>query len=164
MKTICLTGMMGSGKTTIAKLLSKSSGIKVVDTDSLIVENEGMEISEIFKQKGEAYFRQVEKDAIKNAFQPENMVISLGGGAFEDEDTRNFLLNNSDVIYLQTSAKIIYERLKNDKSRPLLCGNMSVERIAEIIKKRENNYLSANKIIDTDNKSPKEIVAELSND
>ena len=156
--------MMGSGKTTIAKLLSKSSGIKVVDTDSLIVENEGMEISEIFKQKGEAYFRQVEKDAIKNAFQPENMVISLGGGAFEDEDTRNFLLNNSDVIYLQTSAKIIYERLKNDKSRPLLCGNMSVERIAEIIKKRENNYLSANKIIDTDNKSPKEIVAELSND
>jgi shikimate kinase len=164
MKTICLIGMMGSGKTTIAKLLSECYGIKFVDIDFLIETNEGMKISEIFKQKGESYFRQIEKDTIKKYFVSENMIISLGGGAFEDSDTQKLLLDNSIVIYLKTSPNTIYERIKNDKSRPLLCDKMSVDTIYEIIQKREKNYLNAHKVVETDNKKPEDIIRELRND
>ena len=122
-----------------------------------------MKISQIFEQKGETYFRQIEKNIIKKVFKPKDMVISLGGGAFEDANTRDFL-KIADVIYLKTSPAVIYGRIKNDKSRPLLCDNMTVEKIAEIIQKREKNYLKANKIVITDNKTPDEIVTELSND
>lgn len=164
MKTICLTGMMGSGKTTVAQLLSEYFRLQFIDIDSLIEKVEGMKISQIFEQKGEKYFRLIEKDIIKKVSKPENMVISLGGGAFEDADTRGFLLNFANVVYLKTAPEVIYERIKNDKSRPLLCDNMSVGKISEIIQKREKNYMKANKIIDTDGKKPEEIVMELCND
>ena len=164
MNTICLTGMMGSGKTTIAKLFASRYGIVFYDVDSVIEKQEGMSISDIFQKKGEGYFRLIEKNTIKSIFKNENMIISLGGGAFENEETRQFLLNNSKVIYLQTSAQEIYNRIKNDNTRPLLCDNMSVEKINEILQKREKNYLLAHKVIITDNKTPEQIILELNND
>lgn len=161
MKTIILTGMMGAGKTTIAKLLAKKFNIKSIDIDSLIEQNEGAKISEIFSNKGEEYFRKIEKETIKNIFTPENLIISLGGGAFESNETREFLLKNSYVIYLQTSPEIIFERIKSNTERPLLCGNMSVEKISEILEKRIENYQSATYTITTDNKTPNQITEEI---
>ena len=84
MKTIVLTGMMGSGKTTIAKLLSEKLNIKYIDIDFLIEEKENMKISEIFAQKGENYFRKLEQEILISCFITENAIISLGGGAFEN--------------------------------------------------------------------------------
>ena len=164
MKTICLTGMMGSGKTSVAKLFAAKNNLKMIDIDSIIEEQEGKNISQIFSENGENYFRRVEKKIITDSFEPENAIISLGGGAFENEDTRNFLLQNSKVIYLKTSPDIIYERIKNDTSRPLLHGKMNIESITEILKKREGHYLSAHKTILTDNKTPEQIVLEFEND
>ena len=163
MKTIILTGMMGAGKTTIAHILGKKLNIKSIDIDTLIEQNEGEKISEIFSNKGEEFFRKIEKETIRNIFtpNPENLVISLGGGALENPETREFLLNNSTVIYLKTSPKIIYERIKNNTSRPLLCDNMSVEKITEILEKREANYQSATITITTDNKTPNQIAEEI---
>ena len=163
MKTIILTGMMGAGKTTIAHILGEKLNIKSIDIDTLIEQNEGEKISEIFSNKGEEYFRKIEKETIRNIFtpDPENLVISLGGGALENPETREFLLNNSTVIYLKTSPKIIYERIKNNTSRPLLCDNMSVEKITEILEKREANYQSATITITTDNKTPNQIAEEI---
>ena len=161
MKTIVLTGMMGSGKTTIAKLLSEKLNIKYIDIDFLIEEKENMKISEIFAQKGENYFRKLEQEIIISSFITENSIISLGGGAFENPETRKFLLNNSTVIYLKTSPEIIYERIKNNTTRPLLCGKMSVEKIKQILKIREKNYESASIIINTNNKTPNRIVEEI---
>ena len=163
MKTIILTGMMGAGKTTIAHILGEKLNIKSIDIDTLIEQNEGEKISEIFSNKGEEYFRKTEKETIRNIFtpDPENLVISLGGGALENPETREFLLNNSTVIYLKTSPKIIYERIKNNTSRPLLCDNMSVEKITEILEKREANYQSATITITTDNKTPEKIADEI---
>ena len=116
-----------------------------------------------FSNKGEEYFRKIEKETIRNIFtpKPENLVISLGGGALENPETREFLLDNSTVIYLKTSPKIIYERIKNNTSRPLLCDNMSVEKITEILEKREANYQSATITITTDNKTPNQIAEEI---
>ncbi|MBR6722918.1 hypothetical protein IKL64_05645 [bacterium] len=103
----------------------------------------------------------MKKKTIKNIFFPKNLVISLGGGALENLETREFLLNNSTVIYLKTSPEIIYERIKNNTSRPLLCGNMSVEKISEILEKRIENYQSATYTITTDNKTPNKIAEEI---
>ena len=101
MKTITLTGMMGAGKTTVAKVLAEKLNIKFIDIDSFIEQNEEQKISEIFSNKGEEYFRKIEKETIRNIFIPipENLVISLGGGALENDETREFLLKNSNVIY-----------------------------------------------------------------
>ena len=161
MKTIVLTGMMGSGKTSIGKLLAKKFNLHFADIDNLIELQENMSISEIFALKGEEYFRNIEKDIIKNIFKNSNLVIALGGGAFENKQTRNFLLENSSVIYLQTEAETIFQRLKNDDTRPLLCGNMSIEKITEIIEQRKHNYQTASYIITTDNKNPDTIVEEI---
>jgi shikimate kinase len=161
MKTIILTGMMGAGKTTIAKVLAEKLNIKSIDIDSLIEQNEGEKISEIFSKKGEKHFRELEKNTILNTFFSEDLVISLGGGALENKETRELLLNNSNVIYLQTSPEVIFERIKSNTERPLLCGNMSVEKISEILEKRIENYQSATYTITTDNKTPDQIAEEI---
>ena len=88
-------------------------------------------------------------------------VISLGGGAFENSETRNFLLKNSTVIFLKTSPKIIFERIKTNTLRPLLKNNMTVEKIVEILVRREKNYNTAQIAITTDNKLPNDIVEEI---
>lgn len=161
MKTITLIGMMGSGKTTLGLLLSKELKFNFADIDSIIENSEKKSISEIFQQCGENHFRQLEHSTIKEVFQNENLVLSLGGGAFEYKETQNILLNNSLVIYLKTSATTIFDRLKNDTSRPLLQGNNSIEKIQEIINSREHNYKLAHKTILTDNKKPQEIIQEI---
>ncbi len=161
MKTICLIGMMGSGKTSAAELFAKTYGVEFLDADKIIEDREHKSITDIFEQKGEEYFRQIEKLAILMYFKPKDTIFSLGGGAFEDEQTREFLLKNSTVIYLKTSAKTIYNRLKNDNTRPLLSGKMDLENINNILKNREKNYLLAHKIIATDNKTLQQIVTEI---
>lgn len=162
MKTITLIGMMGSGKTTLGKLLAKRMDLQSLDIDFLIEQKEKKTISEIFSTMGEPYFRNLEKRIIQNNFVPENLVISTGGGAFETKESREFLINNSTVIYLKTSPDIILQRIKNDTTRPLLSGNVTKEKIQNLINLRQKNYEIAHYIITTDNKKPEEILEEIS--
>lgn len=164
MQTIVLTGMMGSGKSTVAELFAKSNKATLIDIDTMLELQEGKSISEIFAQNGEQYFRRIEHEIIMSIFEPEDLIISLGGGAFENKDTRKFLLENSKVVYLKTSPTTIYERIKNNDTRPLLQDDMSIEKIEEILNKRENNYSSAHLTINTDNKTPQQIAWEINND
>lgn len=161
MKTIVLIGMMGSGKTTIGKLLGTKLNLKNIDIDILIEQNEKRTISDIFQNNGEKYFRNLEKKTIQSIFEDRNSVISLGGGAFEDEITQELLLKNSTIIYLKTSPQIILERIKNNTNRPLLKNQMTIEKIQSIISKRQKNYELANITILTDNKNPDKIVEEI---
>lgn len=161
MKTIILIGMMGAGKSTIGKLLAEKLKVKFIDVDSEIVKNTAMSISDIFSKYGEKYFRDIEANTIKSVFNNKDLVISLGGGAFESDDIREYLIGSSSIIYLKTSPEIIYERIKLDKSRPLLKDNMSVEKINYIINEREKNYELAKFIISTDNKEPEQIADEI---
>lgn len=161
MKTIVLTGMMGSGKTSLGKTLGEALNMEFVDIDLIIENTENLSISNIFEQKGETYFRELERKTIKNIFKHEDQIISLGGGAFENSTTRNFLKNNALTIYLKTSPETIFNRIKTDTSRPLLSNNMNVEKIKEILNKRENNYKSAHLTISTDNKTLQEITEEI---
>lgn len=161
MKTIVLIGMMGSGKTTIGKLLGTKLNLKNIDIDILIEQNEKRTISDIFQNNGEKYFRNLEKETIQSVFEDKNLVISLGGGAFEDQVTQELLLKNSTIIYLKTSPQIILERIKNNTNRPLLKNQMTIEKIQSIISKRQKNYELANITILTDNKNPNKIVEEI---
>ena len=138
MKAVVFTGMMGSGKTSAGRLLAEKLGLQFVDIDEQIEKREGCSISEIFQQKGEIYFRKKESDVIRKSLF-DNVVISLGGGAFEDENTREFLLSNAVVIYLKTSAEVILKRIQNTNVRPLLKNNMNVNKINAILKNRENS-------------------------
>ena len=159
---IVLIGMPGSGKTMVGELLAKKMNYNFVDVDSLIEKSQHLSINEIFASKGEAYFRKVEADIIKN-IEGDNKIISLGGGAFENKETRELLLSTCKVIYLTASAAVIYERIKSDKTRPLLNNNKSIETIQNMLNIREKNYKLAHYTVLTDNKSGDEIVNEILN-
>lgn len=161
MKTIVLIGMMGSGKTTIGKLLGEKLTLRSIDIDVIIEHNEKRTISEIFQNEGEKYFRNIERETIKKNFMNKDLIISLGGGAFEDQLTQELLLKNSTVIYLKTSPNVILERIKNNTNRPLLKNQMTVEKIQSIILQRQKNYELANITILTDNKNTDKIVEEI---
>lgn len=161
MKTIVLIGMMGSGKTTIGKLLGKKLTLRSIDIDVIIEQNEKRTVSEIFQNEGEKYFRNIERETIEKNFTNKDLIISLGGGAFEDQLTQELLLKNSTVIYLKTSPNVILERIKNNTNRPLLKNQMTVEKIQSIILQRQKNYELANITILTDNKNTDKIVEEI---
>lgn len=161
MKTIVLIGMMGSGKTTIGKLLGEKLTLRSIDIDVIIEQNEKRTVSEIFQNEGEKYFRNIERETIKKIFTNKDLIISLGGGAFEDQLTQELLLKNSTVIYLKTSPNVILERIKNNTNRPLLKNQMTVEKIQSIILQRQKNYELANITILTDNKNTDKIVKEI---
>lgn len=161
MKTIVLIGMMGSGKTTIGKLLGEKLTLRSIDIDVIIEQNEKRTVSEIFQNEGEKYFRNIERETIKKNFTNKDLIISLGGGAFEDQLTQELLLKNSTVIYLKTSPNVILERIKNNTNRPLLKNQMTVEKIQSIILQRQKNYELANITILTNNKNTDKIVEEI---
>ena len=161
MKTIVLIGMMGSGKTTIGKLWGEKLTLRSIDIDVIVEQNEKRTVSEIFQNEGEKYFRNIERETIKKNFTNKDLIISLGGGAFEDQLTQELLLKNSTVIYLKTSPNVILERIKNNTNRPLLKNQMTVEKIQSIILQRQKNYELANITILTDNKNTDKIVEEI---
>jgi len=158
---IVLIGMMGSGKSTVGKLLAEQLGYTFIDLDDEIEKIENKKISQIFNDNGEQYFRKLEKEKIKEFVNTENTVISLGGGTFEDNDTQKILKNLSTIIYLKASPIVIFERIKKEIHRPLLHKNFSVETIEFILEKRKKNYEKAHYKIVTDRKTPQEIAKEI---
>lgn len=159
---IALIGMMGSGKTTVGvELKNVLPYLDYIDLDELIEKSTQKKISEIFLKYGEPHFRILENDKIKSVLKNNNQIISLGGGAFENEENRKLLLENAKVIYLKASPQAIYDRIKSETHRPLLRRDFSVEKIKQIMDKRKKNYEKAHFTIDTTDKSPYNIVKEI---
>ncbi|MGJ8745792.1 shikimate kinase [Polaribacter sp.] len=164
---IVLIGYMASGKSTIGKQLAKKLYLPFIDLDAYIVEKEKMEISTIFKEKGEIYFRLIEHKYLKEIVASETkFVLSLGGGTPCYADNMKFL-NETDVIsiYLKASIGLIVERLKKEKSKRPLVANLNDEEMAEFIAKhlfeRSYFYAQATHSIAIDTKKINEIVAEI---
>lgn len=159
---IALIGMMGSGKSTVAEELSRLlDGYGLVDIDFEIEKSAGRKISEIFLKFGEPHFRMLESEKIRKYTVGTTQVIALGGGAFESEKNRELIKTNCEVIYLKASAEEIYNRIKSEVHRPLLRKNFSLERIEEIMGKREKNYQKADFVVMTEGKLPAEIAQEI---
>ncbi|MFN3740058.1 MAG: shikimate kinase [Thermodesulfovibrionales bacterium] len=161
MKNIVLTGFMGTGKTEVGRLLAMRLGYKFIDADSVIEEEQKMPITEIFKKFGEPYFRDIESNVIKRLSDMEGVVISTGGGAVLREENMNNLRKKGVIICLMASPKTIFERTKNDTSRPLLQVNDPLQRIKELLNMRRPYYEKADIMIDTDRKTPEEVAEEI---
>ena len=156
---IILIGMPGCGKSYIGlKLADFLTDYTFIDTDSLIEKTNGMTISDIFAKYSEDYFRKLEYDTIKMVCAGTDKIISIGGGAFENPDTRNTLLNFGTVYYLKSDIDVLYYRISKENTRPLLNNENPRETLEKLLKKREQNYRKAHFIIDTDNMTEDEIV------
>lgn len=159
---IVLVGMPASGKSTIGELLAKQLQDYVLcDTDSIIEKTTGLKIYEIFAKYSEDYFRKLEYDTIKLVCTGKKKIISIGGGAFENPDNRATLLNFGKVFYLKSDLDVLYYRISEDTSRPLLQNKNPKLVLENLLKKREENYLKAHYIINTSALDENEIVKQI---
>ncbi len=157
---IVFLGMMGSGKTTIGKLLSKKQNLNFFDTDEQIEKNTGMRISKIFEKEGEKYFRELEEKTTLNLLKKKGIVLALGGGAFINKNIRKEVLENHISFWLKLNNKVLIQRIKNSVKRPMAI-NSTKEELLDLIKKRSNIYSKALYKIDCDNLTKSEIINKI---
>ena len=160
-KNLVLTGMMGVGKSTIGKLLSKKLNIQFEDIDEIIERKLSLSIKEIFETKGEKFFREIEEKVSIELLQKKRIIIALGGGAFLNNLIRKNLKKFSISIWLDLSPKYIFQRIKKNKRRPLLNNAKSEKDVEEIYKKRKAIYSLADFRINCDLKAKYAIVKEI---
>ena len=111
-KNLVFLGMMGSGKSTIGYLVSKKLNLTFADIDSLIEEESGINISELFKTKGEIYFRNLEEKITLKTLKADNRIISLGGGSFINDKIRKEVLTNHFSFWLNCDESVLIKRIK----------------------------------------------------
>lgn len=161
---IILIGFMGSGKSTLSDWIKNNYNKAKLDTDDYIVELEKRSINEIFATDGEEYFRKLETSVLKRLLDDNitDTIISVGGGLPIKEENGMLLKKLGKVVYLKAGVDVLVNRLKNDKSRPLLQGGELKEKIENLMQKREKIYEDrADLIIDTTGLSLKEIYNEI---
>lgn len=162
-KNIVLIGFMGSGKTTVGLRLSYHMRKVIEDTDKLIEKRENKLISDIFAEDGEEYFRTLEtlllEELVKTAH---NQIISVGGGTPVKEKNRTLLKKMGTVIYLRIRPENVYERIKDDNTRPLLQGENPLKKITELMNSRKEAYEStADIIVDVDGLDMEDILSKI---
>ena len=162
-KNIVLIGFMGSGKTTLGLKLSYLLRMPVEDTDKLIERQEGRSIAQIFADDGEAYFRELETEMLRKCGEQKyERILSVGGGTPVNPVNRSLLHKCGTVVYLRVSPEVVYERLKNDTTRPLLQCEDPLGRIRELLSVRDAIYTEcADIILDVDNRYSDELAEEL---
>lgn len=159
---IFLIGFMGSGKSTIGRFLQKELNMELVEMDARIVEEQGMSINDIFAEKGEDYFRDLESRLVLELNSEGNTIVSCGGGVVIRPENVENMKKNGKIVFLSATPDTIYERVKNSTERPILNGHMNVEYIAGLMEKRRALYENAADIrIETDGKTKDEICKEI---
>lgn len=164
MGNIILIGFMGCGKSSIGKYMSKRRRYKLIDTDSYIEEKEGRSINEIFASDGEAYFRQLETDCIRELIEMsgKKLVVAVGGGLPMRGLNRELLHELGTIVYLRTSIDTLEKRLQGDDKRPLLQGGELRTKIENLFAQRESTYEElADIIVDTDNRTYAEVFMKI---
>lgn len=139
-RNIVLIGFMGSGKTSIGKRISLRMKWEFIDMDDFIEKREGMTINEIFKEKGEPYFRALERELCERFGEPKSKIIATGGGVIKSPENMASLKKGGVVIYLKSTPETIAYNLRNDDSRPLLRCEDKLGRIKQLLEEREPTY------------------------
>ena len=161
-KNLVFLGMMGSGKSSVGFLVSKKLNVKFIDIDNIIENETGMKISNIFQEKGENYFRNLEEKTTLKFLKTTNAVISLGGGGFINQKIRNEVLTNHFSFWLSWDSKILLKKIKNSKKRPI-AFNSTNEEIISLMKKRSQIYSEAEFKINCNKLTKNEIVKKVIN-
>lgn len=153
---VVLVGPMGSGKSTVGELIAQRLGVSYRDTDADIVAAQGREISDIFVDEGEPYFRELEREAVAAAVAGHEGVLALGGGAVLDEKTRE-LLTGLPVAYLSMDVEEAVKRVGLGAARPLLAVNPR-RQWRELMDARRPLYTEvARVVVATDDRTPEEV-------
>ena len=159
-ENLVFLGMMGSGKSSIGLLIAKKLNLNFIDIDNEIEKKVGKTISKIFEDKGEDFFRKIEEKITLKKLRLNSSVISLGGGAFVNENIRNAVLKNHISFWLNWNNNVLLKRIKNSKKRPLAI-NSSDDQIIDLIQKRSNVYAEALFEIKCDNLTKNEVVNKI---
>ena len=160
---LILCGMMGAGKTTIGIKIAELTGRRWYDTDGLIVDKHG-KISDIFEYYGEAHFRKLETEIVKDLAKKDGLVISTGGGLVLKKENNEVLQKNGKIVFLRATLDTLSKRLKVDGERPLLQTSTENirDRLARLLAERSPIYEHvADYIVDVDGKTPEEIAKEI---
>jgi len=160
-KNLVLLGMMAVGKTTLGKIVAKKQELKFIDIDASIEKKNSMTIKEIFKKKGEKFFRMEEENEILKSLEKNNCVIALGGGAFMNKTVRENILKNAISIWLSVDIKTLNQRIKWNRKRPLLKEENYQKKITELYAERKDIYKLANHQIACDKLSKMNIAEKI---
>ena len=160
-KNLVLLGMMGVGKSTLGKIVSKKQNLEFVDIDKSIEKKNSMTISEIFEKKGEKFFRIEEEKVVLKFLEKNNCVIALGGGAFINKTLRESTLKKAISIWLDIDIKILNKRIKWNQKRPLLKEENNQKKLTELYAERKGIYKLANHKIECDKLGKENIVEKI---
>ncbi len=160
MKNVVLTGFMGTGKTTVGKILAKKLGCRFVDTDEEIVRAEGKSINELFELYGEGGFRDIESRVIATLSEKKNCVIATGGGAVLRKENMDNLRKKGIIILLRADIDTIAQRLTDSSSRPLANGQTR-EALAARLESRRVYYDNHDFAFDIHGESPMRIADKI---
>lgn len=149
MNNVIFTGLMGAGKSTVARLLSKRRHMDFFDSDQVIEECTGVSIPTIFEIEGEKGFRDREEEVIKDLTSRSNIIIATGGGSLLREKNRQRLADSGIVVYLRASPEHLYSRIRHDKNRPLMQTRNPLMTLKKLLKEREAAYMDTADVIIT---------------
>lgn len=163
---IVLCGFMGSGKTTIGRLLKEKLKMPLVDIDEMIESDTGLTIFQIFEKFGEDGFRKIECDTVKKASEMKNTIISTGGGSVLNPDNVTTLKSTGKIFFLDVTPETVLKRLDGNTTRPLLQRPDKEKAVRELLNARRDKYIfAADYVVKSANESPmiaaKEIISNL---
>lgn len=161
MSNIYLVGFMGTGKTSVGKLLARKKNWQFVDLDDLIELRQRQRIADIFAAKGEPYFRRVEKETLKEITKENKFVVACGGGIVIDKENIRIMKETGKIICLSATPEVILKRTSGFSHRPLLNVENPREKIELLLKMRSPFYAQADKMIDTSRMSIEEAVDKI---
>ncbi len=156
---IALIGFMGSGKTTVGRLLAERIGYDFVDSDDEIESRAGLRVGDIFRLHGEAFFRELEEGALRDILTATDRVIATGGGAFAQPSCAQEILARAFTVHLSCDFTEAYRRAATQGGRPLV--DKGEAEVASLYAERKDKYSRAHATVDTMNRSPEEVVDDV---
>jgi len=161
-KNIFLIGLMGSGKTTIGRILSKTLNKKFYDSDHVVEEKTGVKVPLIFEYEGEVGFRKREESVLKDLVCHKDIILATGGGVILSKNNCKLLADNGHVVYLKSNCEDLVARMAGDQSRPLLQEGDLKKTLESLFEFRDPMYASiSDYIIETAGKRAKEVSYEI---
>jgi shikimate kinase len=160
-QNIALVGFMAVGKSAVGRNLAKKLHRRFVDLDRVIEKAAGMKAREIFLQKGEPYFRQLEKQTLASVLQKEGQVIATGGGVVADDENLMLLRDKALLVGLTASIDMLLKRAGNGDKRPLLKGPNRKQHVEKLLMQRQSRYAQAHVTIDTTELTPDQVVEKI---
>jgi len=161
MRNIVIFGFMGTGKTTVGRLLAEALGLRFVDMDDVIEERAGCPISTIFADQGEPAFRDIESAVAADLGREKGLVIAAGGGAMLRRENVKNLEQNALVCCLTATPETILERVARESHRPLLEEGDKARRIITLLESRRSLYEALPNVVDTTGLTPDEVSTRI---